>query len=186
MIDLVVLTVTIPERAQMLAELAAAMDDQTVRPEWMIRVDEAGDGPVRYLNEMAEAADAEWLHRIDDDDLIDPTHFETLGAHLGDDYDIIYTWPRIDPPTEDLTEDGLQVVMPLASLRDQNFIASACAIRRSWWLELGGLRDVDEEDADLLVRAYNAGARFRCIPKVTWTYRMGDWPHRSDPKEGDG
>jgi len=37
---------------------------------------------------------------------------------------------------------------------------------------------VHNEDHDLWVRALDAGARFRCIPEVTWTYRLGDWPHR--------
>jgi hypothetical protein len=51
-------------------------------------------------------------------------------------------------------------------------------VRVSLWRELGGYRDVHNEDHDLWVRALDAGARFRCIPEVTWTYRLGDWPHR--------
>lgn len=184
MIDLTVVTATIPDRAIMLAELAAALDAQTVRPEWMVEVDEIGNGPVPQLNRMAESADTEWLFRLDDDDLVDPHHFETIGKYLCDDYDLVYTWPRIDPSNDDFSVDGLQLVRPLASLEERNFIASAVAVRRSLWLELGGLRDVPEEDADFLVRAYKAGARFRCVPTVTWTYRLGDWPHRSDREEG--
>lgn len=186
MIDLTVITVTIPERALMLAELGAAMEAQTLRPEWMIEVDEAGTGPVENLNRLVDRCDTDWVHRVDDDDLIDPHHFETLAPYLTDDHDIVYTWPRIDPPTDDFTADGLQLIRPLASLQDQNFIASAAAVRRSLWRDLGGLRNVPEEDADFWVRAYKAGARFRCIPQVTWTYRLGDWPHRSDREESHG
>ena len=180
MIDLTVITATIPERALMLAELAAALDVQTERPEWLIEVDEDGDGPVPHLNRLAEKVDTEWIFRLDDDDLVDPDHFEILADYLTDDYDVVYSWPRITPPTEDLSEDGLQIVMPLRTLEGRNFIASAAAVRTSLWRELGGLHDVAEEDHDLWIRAYHAGARFRCVPRVTWTYRMGDWPHRSE------
>jgi hypothetical protein len=32
---------------------------------------------------------------------------------------------------------------------------------------------------DLWVRALDAGARFKCVPAVTWTYRMNaEWEHR--------
>lgn len=180
MIDLTVITVTIPERAQLLAELGDAIDAQTVQPEWAVELDIDGDGPVPQLNRLVEAVDTEWVFRCDDDDLLDRHHFETLAPHLTDDYDVVYSWPRIIPETDDFSTDGLQLVRPLASLREQNFIASAAAVRRSVWLELGGVRDVPEEDADFWVRAHEAGARFRCIPQVTWTYRLGDWPHRSD------
>lgn len=180
MIDLTVITATIPGRAQMLAEVAQALDAQIERPEWLIEVDHDGDGPVPHLNRLAERVDTEWLFRLDDDDLVDPHHFATLAPHLTDDYDIVYTWPRIDPPNDDFTVDGLQIILPLATLPERNFIASAAAIRTSLWRDLGGLRSVAEEDHDFWVRAWEAGARFRCLPEVTWTYRLGDWPHRSD------
>lgn len=180
-IDLTVITVTIPERAQMLTELAAAIEAQTMRPTWLIEVDEVGTGPVPQLNHLAQQVETEWLFRLDDDDLVDPDHFAALAPELeGEAYDVVYTWPRIVPATDNFPENGLQLVRPLASLEEQNFIASAVAIRASVYRALGGVRDVAEEDADLLVRAYRAGARFRCIPEVTWTYRLGDWPHRSD------
>lgn len=180
MIDITVITATIPERALMLAELAAALDVQTERPEWLIEVDEDGDGPVPHLNRLAERVDTEWLFRLDDDDLVDPDHFAILADYLTDDHDVVYTWPRIVPSTDDLSEDGLQIVMPLPTLEGRNFIASAAAVRASMWREIGGLRDVAEEDHDFWIRAWRAGARFRCVPRVTWTYRLGDWPHRSE------
>lgn len=138
MIDLTVITVTIPERALMLAELAAAMDAQTLRPDWAIEVDEDGNGPVPQLNRLAAKADTEWLFRLDDDDLIDPDHFATLADYLTDDHDIVYTWPRIDPSNDGFSIDGLQLIRPLASLREVNFIASALAIQRSTFQSLGG------------------------------------------------
>lgn len=179
MIDLTVITATIPERALMLAEVAACLDAQNERPEWLIEVDEDGDGPVPHLNRLADKVDTDWLFRLDDDDLIDPDHFEILADYLTDDYDIVYSWPRVVPAGPD-GANWLQVVMPLPTLEGRNFIASAAAVRVSMWRELGGLRDVVDEDHDFWIRAWRAGARFRCVPRVTWTYRMGDWPHRSE------
>lgn len=184
MIDLTVITVTIPERAQMLAEVAECLDAQTEQVEWLVAVDEQGDGPVPYLNDLVDKTDTEWVFRLDDDDLIDPNHFATLAPYLTDEYDIVYTWPRVVPPPPPPLDGGwLQMVFPLSTLEERNFIASAAAVRTSFWCQLGGVRDVTDEDWDLWLRAWRAGARWRCVPKVTWTYRMGSWPHRSDRPE---
>jgi glycosyltransferase involved in cell wall biosynthesis len=178
-VNLTVVTSTIPERADLLNELRACMDSQTLAPsDWLIHVDEDHVGPSQCLNALVERATTEWVFRCDDDDLFDPEHFETLAVGLRDDVDFVYTWPRVIPEGR-IGEQGLQVAHPIETLRAVNWIASAAAVRRSTWLELGGLRDVDDEDHDLIIRLVDSGARFRCIPAVTWTYRLGPWPHRS-------
>jgi glycosyltransferase involved in cell wall biosynthesis len=178
--DLAVVTTTLPERADMLAELAACMEAQTLQPaDWLVHVDEDREGPATCINRLVERTDTEWIFRCDDDDLFDPEHFETLSEGLDGTADIVYTWPRITPPGW-LGERGLQHIHPIATLRHVNWIASALAMRRSLWDDLGGYADGPlNEDHDLIIRAVDAGARFRCIPKVTWTYRLGPWPHRS-------
>jgi hypothetical protein len=179
MIPLTVVTATIPERENMLHELAQCIARQTVRPyEWVVATDWHKVGPAKIINELVADVDTDWVFRCDDDDLFDVTHFETLAPHLTDDADIVYTWPRIDPPGHLERPDALQRIYPLKTLRDANWITSAAAVRTSVWDELGGYRDVPNEDHDLWVRALDAGARFRCVPEVTWTYRLGDWPHR--------
>lgn len=175
-----VVTPTIPERHDMLCELGACINAQTVPPaDWLVGIDHDRRGPAVVVNELVAQAATEWVFRCDDDDLFDPDHFETITAGLGDDWDIVYTWPRVDPPGW-IGEKGLQVIMPPQTLRDANWIASAAAVRRSLWDRLGGYRDVHNEDHDLWKRALEAGARFRLIPQVTWTYRLGPWPHRSE------
>ena len=164
----------------MLDELAASLRAQTVEPaEWLLRIDVERRGPAVVLNELAEQVDTEWLFRCDDDDLFDPEHFATLAPALTRDRDIVWTWPRVDPPGW-IGERGLQVILPPQTLMDRNWIASAAAVRVSLWRELGGLRDVANEDHDLWKRALEAGARFHLVPQVTWTYRLGGWPHRSE------
>lgn len=178
MIDLTVVTATLPERVDMLHELRQSLAVQTVRPRWVVATDWHRVGPARIINELAGDVDTTWLFRCDDDDLFDPTHFETIAANLSDDVDIVYSWPRVDPPGHLERPDVLQRIYPLKTLRDANWIASAAAVRVSLWRQLGGYADVHNEDHDLWVRAYDAGARFRCVPEVTWTYRLGNWPHR--------
>ncbi len=183
MTDLTIVTATIPERATLLHELRQSIALQTVRPPWLVKTDWKREGPAAVINDLVAQVDTEWVFRCDDDDLFDPTHFEVIAAHLGDHADIIYTWPRIDPPGW-IGETGLQVIGSPEFLREHNFIASAAAVRTSVWRELGGYRtDVKNEDHDLWVRALDAGARFQCIGQVTWTYRLGDWPHLSQPED---
>jgi hypothetical protein len=181
-IDLTVVTSTIPERAEMLAELAGCMKRQTLQPaDWLIHIDETREGPSACLNRLVDDADTEWVFRCDDDDLFDDDHFEIIATGLDDDVDVVYSWPRCEPGGW-IGETGLQTVHPLATLKHVNWVASAVAMRRSMWLELGGLTtdpDVLHEDHDFIGRAVTAGARFRLIPRVSWTYRLGPWPHRS-------
>lgn len=178
MIPLTVVTSTILERADMLHELQQSIAQQTVRPEWLIETDWDHRGPAQIINNLVEQVTTEWVFRCDDDDLFDPDHFATIAEHLSDDHDIVYTWPRVRPAGHLEDERALQRVYPLKTLMDANWIASAAAIRTSLWRELGGLRDVHNEDHDFWKRAFTHGARFRCVPQVTWTYRLGDWPHR--------
>lgn len=178
--DLTVVTTSIPERAPQLAELETCIAAQTVQPkEWLIDVDHNRDGFVPCMNRLADRVSTEWMFECDDDDLFDPDHFETIAERLDDDVDFVYSWPRVDPPGW-IGERGLQVIHPIETLRAVNWIASAAAIRVSFWQKVGGYReDAAVPDHDFLIRALDAGCRFRCIPEVTWTYRLGPWPHMS-------
>ena len=182
-IPLTVVTATIPERIDLLHQLGQSIARQTVRPyEWIVKTDWNKVGPAHIINDLVADVDTPWVFRCDDDDLFDTDHFATIGKHLSDDVDIVYTWPRVDPPGW-IGETALQVHFPLERLADINWIASAAAVRTSLWSQLGGYRDVPNEDHDLWRRAFEAGARFRCVEKVTWTYRLGDWPHLSQPED---
>ena len=184
MIDLTVVTSTIPERRCMLHELQQSLAQQTVHPtEWRVKTDWDRIGPAHIINELVEESSTEWVFRCDDDDLYDANHFERLETQLVDGADIVYTWPRVDPPGW-IGVDELQVVFPIEQLEHMNWIPSAAAVRRDLWTHLGGYRDVHNEDHDLWKRAYRAGAQFVLVPEVTWTYRLGDWPHLSQPEGG--
>lgn len=175
------ITASLPDRAWLLGELAASLAQQTVPIEWRVAWDAGRTSPTPILNRLAATVATPWLFRCDDDDLYDPAHFEIILEHLDETVDIVWTWCRIEgrrhPP-------GLfQRHFDADALRDENYIPSAAAVRTSLWHELGGLRDDGysaHEDYDLWLRALEHGARFRCVPEVTWTYRLSDaWPHRS-------
>jgi glycosyltransferase involved in cell wall biosynthesis len=190
-LDLTVLIPTIPEREALFLEAVASIDNQTLAPEvWIAQVDSNRRGPAVMLNEMAQNVDTEWLFRLDDDDLLDPDHFEVLEHWLDDDADIVYTWCRIEGGGELHPEaqfqDRWQDAEGWDYLRVTNFIPCSAAIRTSLWRQLGGLNpNHPEEDWDFWIRALDAGARFRCIPAVTWTYRMNpEWEHRQSSVDG--
>jgi hypothetical protein len=181
-IPLTIVTPTLPTRRDMLHELGQSIAQQTERVhEWIVRTDWDRVGPAQIVNDMVADVDTPWVFRCDDDDLFDANHFATIGEYLDGEFDVVYSWPRVDPPGWIGTE-GLQVIMPMDRIHDINWIASAAAIKTDLWDHLGGYRDVHNEDHDLWQRAVTAGAKFLCIPRVTWTFRLGDWPHLSQPE----
>jgi hypothetical protein len=183
-----------PERADMLAEAVASVRAQTLAPAiHLVGIDHARRGIGRTLNALARGTDADWLARLDDDDLFDPNHLEVL-ASATDRGDIIYTWCRVEAravgrdmpsPPSVLGPAGWVPNQPFDAdmLRERNYIPATTLIRRSLWETLGGWRlpgfgvaDLppdphSTEDWEFWLRALDAGATFECIPQVTWTYR---------------
>ena len=91
-----VLTPTLPERHDMLAEAVRSVGNQTLGPEvHLIGVDHARAGIVPVVNKLARSATTDWVSRLDDDDLIDPQHFELLSSE-SDNADVIYSWCRVE------------------------------------------------------------------------------------------
>lgn len=172
------ITATLPERARLFAQLAESVSKQSLPPaQWLVQWDFDKVGPIKIINGLAEAVDTDWLFRVDDDDLLEADHFDALRPYLNDDADIVYSWCRVEGK---LHTQQFQQPFDAEKLRRENYIPSSACIRTSLWHDLGGYREgVDHEDHDLWVRALDAGARFACVPIVTWRYRLGGWQHRS-------
>lgn len=182
--DLTIIIPTIPERAELFEQALASVKAQTAPVFYKTAVDTNHNGPVPTVNALASTVETEWLFRLDDDDLLDPDHVEVLSHWLDDDADIVYTWCRIEGGGDEHPEDQFQVRLQheygWEHLYEANWIPCSAAIRTDLWNELGGLDDVPLEDWDFWQRALDKGARFRCVPAVTWTYRMNpEWEHRS-------
>jgi hypothetical protein len=193
-VSIAVLTPSLPEREDMLAEAIGSVQAQTTKPSaHLIGIDYSRVGIGRMLNQIASGAEADWLARLDDDDLFHPTHLEVL-ASASDGADVVYSWCDVAPRAPD--EGTVPVPSVLGPtgwvpnqefdedlLRRRNYIPATALIRKTLWEQLGGWRlpgyGVGEaprspaatEDWDFWIRALDAGARFCCVPEVTWTYR---------------
>lgn len=185
-----VVTPSLPDRGELLAEAVASVRAQTHRPvAHAIAIDHESDGIGALLNRLASGSDAEWLARLDDDDLFHPNHLEVLTS-AAKDADVVYSWcdveARGDVPEPDvIIRNGWLPNQEFDEerLRSGNYIPATALVRRSLWAELGGWREDGwrfggeredptlTEDWDFWLRALDAGARFVCVPVVTWTYR---------------
>jgi|GEM_PF-3036469 len=189
-----VVTPSIPERSELLAQNIASVRAQTVPvAAHLIRI----QGPPRgrlhplhiaeQLNILLEAVDSEWVGFLSDDDMYLPHHVDTIVEHLRDDHDVVYTWPtskrvgRIDC-------NGWSNAQVLERLERANFTTSAVTFRTEALRRVGGWggqfrngvfseTGVRFEDRDLLIRLARTGAGFHCVPAVTWDYRWGPWAH---------
>lgn len=195
--DITVIMGTLLEREELRAQMLGSVEDQTVPPAHVLyEIDKNHRGVILVYNGLARQVTTEWLFPFADDDLLDPDHFETLAPYLNDEADIVYTWCRLTG-NDKMGESTFQVEIPedeverktfFENLRLNNCIPGSAAIRTSLWRHLGGYAPADQrnapEDWDFWLRACDAGARFRCIPKVTWTYRIDPtWKHESKIEE---
>jgi hypothetical protein len=82
---IVVVTPSLPERADLRAECMASVAAQTLAPvAHVVMIDYERAGPAAMLNRMLPAcwtARADWVAQLADDDLADPNHLELLAAH---------------------------------------------------------------------------------------------------------
>jgi glycosyltransferase involved in cell wall biosynthesis len=191
---IVVLTPSLPERGELLAEAVASVRMQTVRPAMhAIAIDFENAGIGALLNRLARSADVDWLARLDDDDLLQPNHLEALSTKA-EDADVVYSWCEVAPRVVNGVLPAPPAVLGQtrrrptqwfdeARLPAGNYIPATTLVRRTLWAELGGWREDGwrfggerddpalTEDWDFWLRALDAGARFVCVPEVTWIYR---------------
>jgi hypothetical protein len=196
MIDLTVVTPSIPGRRQWLYECIASVDEQTVKPAGhIISIGKAAEGQpklphiVETRNRLCMAVDTAWVSSLDDDDLFDPTHFETVAPYLDGPYDLIYTYAHGFPSQDCSAWNGQEIVDALGR---HNWIGMPACIRlETVWAAGGwsiegwnpetyyyGEGPCWAEDWDLWLRMAQIGARFLCIPQETWHYRL-DSPDRT-------
>lgn len=173
-----IITPSLPERAELLAECAASVAAQTIACAHHVYLDHARHGPAIIRNTIMTRLSCEWVGFVDDDDLIDPDHVETLlGAVCGDGHaygaDLAFSWYRSQgaPETERIEawDDYAYGVM----LGGRNLIPVTVIARREAVLEAGGFHPEDRyEDYSLWMRMLANGSTFHAVSRETWTYRM--------------
>lgn len=164
-----VLTPTLPHRRSLLEQASASVAAQTVPVQHLVGADEYrwGPGPVRTNLTMQADPDVEWYLPLDDDDLLDPEAVEILLANT-DNADIVYPFCRVEGKPGWCPNRKFSA----STLLRFNYIPVTALIRRSLFHQLGGWRPMPAEDWDLWRRALAAGARFKCVDEVLWTYRI--------------
>jgi len=164
-----VITASLPTRSAMLAECVASVAAQTLAPiEHLISVDHARVGSSRTRNRLMQAAGGTWIAVLDDDDVMFPDHLAALWEER-DRADVIYSFCEVTGrswnPNRTFDPDVL---------RGSNYIPITTLIRADLVRGLGGWQDGANgwEDWDFWLRALDAGARFVCVPRITWRYRF--------------
>lgn len=166
-----VLTATLPSRKWLLDECVASVRAQTHPCTHLVGVDEAREGPAVTRNRLAAASDADWFLPLDDDDLLDPDCVELLVAASGD-ADVVYSWCRVEDHAEMQPWTPNRLFRP-ETLLHYNYIPVVALVRAELWRDVGGMPPGEVEDWRMWKKCLGAGARFRVVPEVTWTYRRG-------------
>lgn len=173
MTRIAVLTPSIPERSAMLAEAAASVAAQERPPDaHLIHVDYDRVGCAAAHNRLlvgAIAAECDWIALLADDDLLLPNHLKALEA-ASDEADIVYPFCRVEG------RPGFEPNAPFdaARLAHENYIPGTVLLRTQLARDLKGWRAGVNgwEDWDFWRRSIAVGARFVCVPEVTWVYRF--------------
>ena len=174
-----VLTASLPDRAEMLAEAKASVSEQdlprSVQVEHIVAIDHDREGAGVLLNRCLALSSGDWVMVLDDDDLLDPDHLATVLAHpLGG---VVYTLPRVTGGTFAQYHgdfDGEHL------LRGHNMVSHNALLPRRLVKMLGGWNPVTAFDLDLFQRLHQAGVEFHQIRETTWTYRL----HGSNLSQG--
>lgn len=147
------------------------MEAQTFSCTHLVGVDRDREGPAPIRNRLAASSDADWYLPLDDDDLLDADCVELLlGASA--DADVVVPWCRVED------HGNLEPWSPNRWFRPEtmlhyNFVPCTSMVRAELWREVGGMPNGDVEDWRMWKRCIAAGARFRVVPEVCWTYRRG-------------
>lgn len=179
-----VLTASIVERGDMLAEACASVRAQTLRPDaHLISVDVARVGASATYNALAAAVMTPWMTFLDDDDLLDPNHLELLAEEAAlSEADVVYSWCRCTGARS--YKDYNSSFDPVL-LHRKSIVPITALVRTEAFRQVGGFPASDGYDWHLWRTLCDAGAEFRCVPEVTWTYRLRATPEHRNQSWGE-
>jgi glycosyltransferase involved in cell wall biosynthesis len=178
--DITVITATMPNRAAMLKQAIESVASQTLKPlEHLVSVDIHRIGGHAIKNRLIESAKTEWIAILDDDDILKPNHLQALFDNSAG-ADIISSYA--DGPGY---SGWYNRSFDPESLKHGCTVGHNALIRRSLFTRAGMFGPEHGYDWVFWAKALAAGAVFKVIPSVTWTYRIDDnWEHESKNTEG--
>lgn len=175
--NITILTSSLPERADMLAEAIKSVREQTVPVPHLVYVDHLRQSPSHAYNLLARGADTEWITFLDDDDTLMPHHVETLLASIEEDpeVDVVYTRPRC------VGQHIAWYFEPFSAdtLKTRSIVPITAAVRREVFWAAGGHYPEWGADWRLWQRISENGGRFRALETVTWRYKRHALGQRS-------
>ena len=173
--EVTLLTASLPERKDLLAEAVASVAAQTVHPVvHLVGIDHAREGAATVYNRLAGMVDTPWVTFLDDDDLLDPNHLETLLDNCGG-CDVVYTWCRAVGHNFRLYNQPFDRKL----LFQRSIVPITAMVRTEFYARAEWMRHEDGYDWRFWQRVANAGATFRCVPEITWTYRRHELGNQS-------
>jgi hypothetical protein len=164
-VSLTVITPSLPERADLLAECAASV--KALGLPHLVQVDWEREGPAALRNRMAGRARTPWLLFLDDDDLLLPNYVDVVSPFLAD-ADVVYTAWEL---SGDVAPEPMGGGFDADALRRFNYIPVTACVRSAAFAAVGGFPDVALEDHGLWLALLDAGFRFTCVPVKAWHYR---------------
>lgn len=170
-----VLTATLPERAAMLDENIASITNQTCPPyTHLIKQDGMRKGGAFTYNRLLDYVITDWFCCLDDDDIADPHHLETMMAgveHDGESYDVVYTGCRSTGGRE-YTAYNQEWDLERFLSPGWSIVPITALCRTALARKVGGFPDTWDYDRAFWRELYIHGAKFRYIPEITWDYRF--------------
>ena len=131
-------------------------------------------GPSYARNMLADAANCEWLHFHDADDLLHPEYLERSALAIHEEVDVILCdadW--IDEASREVLiarkydNESFQHEALIESIQNPIGVISGL-IRKRAFIRSGGFNELLRcwEDSDLFVRLAGSGARYHCLETV--------------------
>lgn len=184
--DITVVIPSIPPRAKLLRRAVHSVTLQSLQPAAVIvELDHGHTGAAETRHRALSKVDTRYVAFLDDDDVLDPHHLETLRACM-DEFGADYTWSRFRIRYPNGTfADG---PAPLGAGTFAQWVDASPAqttittlVRTELAQTVGGFaawaddgREINGEkfgeDFDFTLRCRAAGAVFRHAPVVTWSW----------------
>lgn len=193
---------SIPVRAEQLVRAVESVSRQTLPADAIIiEIDNDRTGAPDTRQRGLEKVTTEWAAFLDDDDIMDPHHLETLMT-CAQEYGADYVWSqfRIGYPDGQFIDGPGPLPQRSFEQWDPESPAQTTVttlVRTKLALEAGGFaafedsqRHIDGqrigEDFDFTMRMHRAGAVFRHAPEVTWIWNHWGYGERDKPGNTSG
>lgn len=178
-----VITASLPDRNKLLLQALNCVDAQTYPvAEHYVGIDIRREGGAAMKNSLIDMVETEWIQILDDDDILMPHHIGRLMREAADDVDVIYSYAQGENYS-----GWYNVPFNPDALFENCNISHNAIVRKSLFDRIGKFGTEYGYDWTFWCRAVAAGAKFVCVPEVTWEYRLSEnWLHESREGQSAG